>query len=213
MQKSMDLRFLKKILTDTEINQVRSCDKPDTALWSIWACKEAAYKVLKKQAGDAAFVPRRWSVHFRHPSPAAEHQDFKLSEAPSADQKPTAFAAGDVAISEKKSIPFFLFSSLSYVHCLAADGCEFLDKATWRVDVLPHGSDPENTDSSGFARKCLAHALSDFLRDDPRQIKIIRAPKKDGELQPPAVYLNEVKTDIDISLSHDGQFVAYAFLA
>jgi len=57
----MDSRFLKKILTDTEIKQVGRSDHPDMALWSIWTCKEAAYKVLKKQTGYAAFVPRRWS--------------------------------------------------------------------------------------------------------------------------------------------------------
>ena len=212
-QKSTDSRYLKKILTDTEIEQVRCSDNPDATLWSIWACKEAAYKVIRKQSSGAAFLPRHWTVHFRHPSSAVEHQGSKTSEAPPADQAPTAFAAGDVEISEKKSIPFFLFSSLSYVHCLAADCFDILDEVIWRVDVLPAGHDQKDRDPSVFARSCLAHALSSFLRDDQSQIKILRDREKDGELQPPAVYLNGIKTGIDVSLSHDGQFVAYAFLA
>lgn len=209
----MDSRFLKKILTDIEIERVRCSDHPDAALWSLWACKEAAYKVLKKQTSDAAFVPRRWSVHFRHPSPAAEHQGVKLSQEQPEDQKPAAFVTGDVVISEKRSISFFLFSSLSYVHCLAADCFNLLNKTTWRVDMLPEGRDQKDMDPSVFARSCLASALSAFFQDEQRQIEIIRARKEDGELQPPTVYRGGVKTDIDISLSHDGRFVAYAFLA
>jgi len=209
----MDSRFLKKILTDTEIKQVGRSDHPDMALWSIWTCKEAAYKVLKKQTGYAAFVPRRWSVCFRHPFPAVEDQGAKYSETQFDDQKSAIIAAGDVLISEKKSIFFNLFSSRSYVHCLAADRCDILDQAIWRVDALPEGRDQKDMDPSFFARSCLAKALSGLFRHDQKQITIFRAREKDGELQPPVVYRDGVKKDIDISLSHDGQFVAYAFLA
>ena len=212
-QKSTDSRYLKRILTDTEIEQVRCSDNPDAALWSIWACKEAAYKVILKKFSGEAFLPRRWTAHFRQPALTVEHQASKLSEAPLGGQTPTAFTAGDVETSEKKIIPFFLFSSLSYVHCLAADGFDILNKVIWRVDVLPAGHNQKDGDPSIFARSCLTHALSVFLRDDHSQIKILRDREKDGELQPPAAYLNGIKTDIDVSLSHDGQFVAYAFLA
>ena len=211
MQKSMDFRFLKKILTDTEIEQLHRCDDPDAALWSLWACKEAAYKVLKKQTSDAAFVPRRWSVHFGSLSPAVERPDTTLYEARHEDQKPTEFTTGDVLISENKSIPFLLFSSGAYVHCLAADRLDVLDKANWRIDALPEG-DQQGNDPSAFARSCLTRALSAFFGYDPCQIKIFRAQENDGELQPPVVYRDGIKADIDVSLSHDGQFVAYAFL-
>jgi phosphopantetheinyl transferase (holo-ACP synthase) len=212
-QKSTDSRYLKRILTDTEIEQVRCSDNPDATLWSFWACKEAAYKVILKQSSGAAFLPRHWTVHFRHPSSAVEHQGSMPSEVPPDDQTPTVYAAGDVEISGKKSIPFFLSSCLSYVHCLAADYFDILDKVIWRVEVLSAGRDQKDRDPSIFARSCLAHALSAFLRDDQSQIKILRGRGKGGELQPPAVYLNGIKADIDVSLSHDGQFVAYAFLA
>jgi len=211
-QKSADLRFLKKILADTETERFCGWNNPDTALWSIWACKEAAYKVLKKQTGDAAFVPRRWSVHLRRPSSAAGHENIRHSDVRSGDQNRGAFAAGEVMIPEKNSVPFILFSSLSYVHCVAADCFDVLNKAIWHVDELPCGRDPEDTDSSKFVRKCLIHALSDFLPEESRRIKIVRTFPEGGELQPPAVYLNDVKSGIDISLSHDGRFVAFAFL-
>lgn len=212
MQKSMDSRFLKKILTDIEIEQVQRSHNPDATLWAFWACKEAAYKVLNKQTSDAPFVPRRWSVYFRPASQAVESQSAHPSGAPPEDQKPVVHVEGEVIISKEKSIPFFLFSSLSYVHCLAADVFDVLDKAIWRVDVLPEGQDQKGMDPSTYTRSCLAHDLSVFLQVAPRQIEIRRASRKNGELRPPAVYQDGVKTDIDVSLSHDGQFVACAFL-
>ena len=61
--KSRDSRFLKKILTDAEIEYVKNADGPDQALWSLWACKETAYKVIKKILPDIVFAPRQWQVN------------------------------------------------------------------------------------------------------------------------------------------------------
>lgn len=212
MQKSTDLRFLKKILTDTEIEEVRCSDQPDAALWSLWACKEAAYKVIKKQTSDAAFVPHRWSVCLQRSSSAIEQDGLHIARPHPEDENPSAFAAGEVGLSDSRTIPFFLFSSTSYVHCLAADQSDVLDKAVWRVVALPDDLDEKGADPSAFARSRLACALSTALQIDQARIKISRMPRKRGELEPPAVYLDGIKMNIDISLSHDGQFVAYAYL-
>jgi hypothetical protein len=210
VQKSTDSRFLKKILTDTEIEQVRCSDDPDAALWSFWACKEAAYKVIQKQTSGAAFVPRRWSVNFQHPlvvgrngHPEADEEQF--------DQAPTEFTAGDVIIPDRKAIPVRLFSSLSYIHCVAADSLDALDKAIWRAVILPPEQNGIENDPSAFSRLCLARHLEVFFQEDHHHIKICRR-KKDGDLLPPVAYLHDVQTDIDISLSHDGRWVAYAFI-
>jgi len=210
-QKSTDSRYLKKILTDTEIEQVLCSDDPDAALWSIWVCKEAAYKVLIKQTGDAVFVPRRWSVHFQNSSPAAIRHGRPAPDDAQINENTSEFTTGDVIIPGRQSIPVRLFSSFSYRHCLAADCLDALDQAIWRVVTLPEAQKGTENDPSAFARGCLARRLGTFLKEDSCQIEI-RRQKKDGELQPPVVYLNDVKTDIDISLSHDGRFVAYAMI-
>lgn len=208
----MDLRFLRKILTDAEIDRVRCSDKPDVTLWSFWACKEAVYKVIKKQTGDAAFVPRRWSVHLQPSAPSAATGGLPPAVTPSGDRNATSFSAGHVTISEKHEIPFILFSSTSYVHCLAADQSVFLDKAVWRVVASPDDGDGKDNDPSQFARSCLAQSLSAVLHADEARIKISRAPGKQGELKPPAVYLDDIEMNIDVSLSHDGRFAACAYL-
>jgi len=212
VQKSTDLRFLKKILTDTEIERVRCASEPEAALWSFWACKEAAYKVMKKQTGDAAFMPRRWSVCFRSSQPAAYRNGLHPVGVQGQNQDLTAVTAGYVASSGRDDIPFLLLSSPSYLHGLAADQTDSLGKVLWRVAVLPDGRDKTGADPSAYVRSCLTEELSGLLQVKQARIKIFRAPRERGELEPPAVYLDGIKTQIDISMSHDGRFVAYAFL-
>ena len=76
--------------------------------------------------------------------------------------------------------------------------------------MLPEPQASPESDPSGFARLCLIRSLAGFLREDDQHIEI-RRQKKEGDLLPPVVYLKGVQTDIDVSLSHDGQWVAYAF--
>jgi phosphopantetheinyl transferase (holo-ACP synthase) len=184
--KSVDSRFLKKILTDAEIDFVKNAENSDAALWSLWACKETAYKVIKKTSSETAFVPRRWQTVFC--------------------KTQSEFSEGEVIIPEKGSVFIRLFSNSEYIHCVGADSLAALDKLIWSVDVLPE----KENNFSLFSRQCLAQNLAQFFSLNLQQIKI-RRTRENGELQPPCVYVDGKKTDIDISLSHDGRFVAYAF--
>lgn len=46
--KASNIRLLKKILTPLEILTVQQAANPNTMLWLLWSCKEAAYKVAIK---------------------------------------------------------------------------------------------------------------------------------------------------------------------
>jgi phosphopantetheinyl transferase (holo-ACP synthase) len=190
--KSRDSRFLKKILTVAEIDFIRNAENPDKALWSLWACKETAYKVIKKSCVDAAFLPRLWKVILKN------HE--------------AACSDGEVKITDAEIVYIRLFSHPRYVHCVGADSPADLDRLVCKVEALPEKENEKRIDPSLFARKCLARSLADFFRLNFSDIKINRIKEK-NELQPPHVYINGKKSDIDISLSHDGQFVAYAFLS
>ncbi len=185
--KSGDSRFLKKILTDAEIEYVKNADNPDLALWSLWACKETAYKIVKKKLPAVAFVPRQWNVVLK--------------------TNRSKYAEGKVGILGKGGVPVRLFSNPDYVHCVGTDNLKVLNKLIWRVEALP---EKEKINPSLFLRRCVTHDLARRFSLNFHQIKIKRT-KQDGELQYPQVYIDEKKTNIDLSLSHDGRFVAYAF--
>jgi phosphopantetheinyl transferase (holo-ACP synthase) len=190
--KSRDSRFLKKILTVAEIDFVQNAENHDKALWALWSCKETAYKVIKKKCVDAAFLPRQWTVI------------LQKSESASLD--------GEVKVPDAEVVYVRLFSHFRYVHCVGADHPADLDSLVCKVEVLPEKENEKRIAPSLFARKCLTLSIADFFRLKLSDIKINRVQDK-SELQPPHVYIGGKKSDIDISLSHDGQFVAYAFLS
>jgi phosphopantetheine--protein transferase-like protein len=200
IQKSTDSRFLKKILTDTEIEQVRSSSDPDAALWSFWACKEAAYKVMRKKTSGAAFVPRRWFVRYQ----------ADLNSSDGLHPWPNGYRDGEVIISPSDTVYIRLFSFPSYTHCLAADAPEAVSRIVARVDRLP---EPENsqTDPSGYVRMKLIHCLAVALGLSEDDMRIVRETKSDG-LGPPLLYISGVQSAIDLSISHDGCYVAYAYM-
>jgi len=185
--KSKDSRFLKKNLTNAEIEFVQNAENPDAALWSHWACKETAYKVIKKSSSDTAFLPRQWQVIFK--------------------KSQSKYSDGEVIIPRKDRVYIRLFSNLQYVHCIGADALTALDELIWSVDVLP---EKEKINPSLYLRYCLGQSLAKHFSLNFHHIKIKRT-RENGELQPPRVYIDGRKTDIDISLSHDGRFIAYAF--
>lgn len=187
--KSKNLRFLKKILTDAEIEFVKNAENPESALWSLWACKEAAYKVKKKSFPGTAFIPRRWQVVFNKPQ--STHSD------------------GEVIIPETGTVFIRLFPNPQYIHCVAVDCLASLDKLIWSIESVP---EEKNVNPSLYLRHFLGQNLAQYLSLNFRQIEIKRT-RENGELLPPRVYIDGKKASIDISLSHDGRFVAYAFLS
>ena len=186
--KSGNLRFLKKIITNAEIEFVHNAENPDATLWSHWACKETAYKVIKKKFPAAAFLPRQWQVVL--------------------NKTKSKYSEGEVIIPGKGSVHIRLDSNFRYVHCVGSDSITALDKLIWSVVVLP---EKEKNNPSLFLRYCLGQSLAKHYSLNSNRIKI-RRTRKNGELQPPRVYVNGSETEIDISLSHDGRFVAYAFI-
>jgi phosphopantetheinyl transferase (holo-ACP synthase) len=183
--KSTDSRFLKKILTNAEIEFIQNVENPDAVLWSLWACKETAYKVIKKTFPETAFLPRQWPVTFTNTK--SEYSD------------------GEITVPGKGKVFIRLFSNSQYVHCVGAYNITVLDKLNYNVEALP---EEEGINASFFLRRFLAQSLAKNLSLNFHDIKIKRI-RENGELQPPRVYIRGKKTDIDISLSHDGRFVAY----
>ena len=82
-----------------KLNLLKTRKSPEAALWSLWACKEAAYKVIKKSFPDILFIPRRWQVVFN-----------KLQ---------SKYSDGEVIIPGKGSVYIRLFSNLNMFIVLA----------------------------------------------------------------------------------------------
>lgn len=160
-------------------------------LWALWACKETAYKVIGKSSPGTPFLPRHWSVQL--------------------NQTDSILAKGEVILPEGSSVFVQLACPESYVHCIGADSLPDLDKIIRGVEYLPEVVSGENVEHSFFVRDCLFRRLADIYQLDLQDMAIRRG-KERHELQPPFLYYENKKAPIDISLSHDGLYVAYAFV-
>lgn len=197
-QKSTDLRFLKKILTDTEIDEVRNSRDPEAALWSFWTGKEAAYKVMRKKNSAAAFVPRRFAVRY-----SISRNVFSDFQFPHSD-----YQDGEVVISDTDTVYIRLFTFSTCVHCLAADVPEAMNKIVSGIDRITNQGDD---DLSDFVRQNLVRCLAANLNLPVRDMQIIRR-KQGGEPGEPLLYIAGVASSIDLSISHDGCLAAYAYM-
>ncbi len=193
-----DERFLGKVFTESEREVVRRAAVPAVVLWSLWACKEAAYKVVRKLNPDAGFVPRRFPV------------GLLLS-------KDLSMARGRVKTSFG-AIPVRVEAGDGFVHVLARwGGAPSWDGIACRVlemDLPATCRSPYR--SARFAsmriRQVVREHLSERLGCRVDRIQVVR-PESNRGLGPPAVQVAGAPVDIDISMSHDGRFLAFALTA
>ena len=158
----------------------------------LWAAKEASYKVINKFHPDANSIPRRYDVRLESGDASPEKSGMVLS--PFGTVQVRIYVCGE------------------YIHCIAISGeGEDWDSIVWKVEkcdiegLSRHGE-------SRLTREMLRQELSRVLHANPDDIEILREKGPCG-LGPPQVYIKGQKSTTDISISHDGNFMAYSFFS
>ena len=191
--KSGDLRFLNRIFTLEEQEAIGRADRPDAMLWALWAGKEGAYKILCKLDPLVVSIPKRYQVRY-------------LTQIETTDTGPRwsgiADTPGGTAVLEVVLAP-------DYVHCLAVAGeYTMVDGAINGVtlQVLDVG---DAANASIILRRAVAGHIADRMKLSTSEIEIRRV-RRDMGLGPPYVFAGGRPTEMDISLSHDGRYGAFA---
>jgi len=195
--KSRDTRFINRVFSAYEKQQILNCSEPDLLLWSLWAGKETAYKAVRKSHFEAISVPRRYGVQLNNP-------DSIIMKA--------SFISG-VVETPYDPVSIRLFINEDYVHCIGITGKSGMINSVIRgVHKISRGNDFHfSTDSPSLKVRQLAKkAISLYLDQDMEDIDIHRFKGSRG-LEPPIVSIKGRAEVVDISLSHDGSFIAYAF--
>lgn len=189
--KSLDTRFLQRVLTPDELQAVLRADNPDTLLWGFWAAKEAAFKALSKTAPEVTSAPRKFPVTFEPYGDAGT-------------------ARGSV-ITPCGPVRIMISINHDAVHCIAVSGrSPVFSGIVSDLAEIPAGNGPVSARESAAVRKLAGARIAAFLGCCPGAVRIMRKNEYRG-LGPPRVYVNGEVSPIDISLSHDGRFAAYAF--
>jgi len=164
-------RFLARVLSPTEREHLASVAEAKRYVWSLFAAKEAAYKVVAKRTVAPAFAHRRFEV------------------------------AGDLSTVSYEGLVMRLRVETrgSFVHAVAWTGVEAPVSSVAQLETT---EDP----SLGVRARLLS-----ALGGDP-ELSVVREPRAaswDG-FGPPRVLCGGRPVGLDVSLSHDGCFVAWA---
>jgi hypothetical protein len=194
LKKSLDGRFLDRVFTPDEQDLIGSASWADAMLWALWAGKEGAYKVLSKGDPGIPSTPRRYHVKFFE-----KHGGACLHEGGDA-------LWSGIVDSPAGKVSFQTLFTVRYVHCLAITDVRLTNQMV--ISQVVNLAD--STDTSFAVRRAAVGYLAAILDISPAHIEIrrFRTPKGYG---PPRVFLDGRPADIDISLSHDGDYGAFAF--
>jgi len=202
MGKSRNLRFVNRVFTPNEQDLIFDSAKPDTMVWALWAGKETAYKIINKCYPSASSVPRLYTVHLDQRDENSNSVDF-----------PEAGSTISGSVDTPHGIVYIkIFITSDYVHCVGTtSSLEEIGSLVWHVDRISPDSELISDYESTFVRKALKRRLLAYCNRDTKDIDIRREKGPHG-LGPPFVCINGTQAEIDISLSHDGVFTAYAFV-
>lgn len=192
--KSRDRKFRSRVLTAREHHVLFDNNNPDRLLQVFWAAKETAYKVTVKTHPDVSSAPRRYEVLLDRPESGSNVRG--RVETP----------RGIVHITARQNP--------DYVHCLGTETAPAARNVISGVEALDDLSQPDfgrcSDAQSRLVRAAAQKRISAILSLPENDIAITKTCPKKSTLFP-EVYVKGKKCGINISLSHDGRFIAYAF--
>jgi phosphopantetheinyl transferase (holo-ACP synthase) len=167
-------RFIARVCAPSEREALARSADPKILLWSLFAAKEAAFKLATKELGPIPFAHRAFVV--------------------SADLGSVCYGAS--------FWPLKLDVGIDWVHALV---CSSL-VSPFRVDLV------HDEPASDGARAVLVELAAKALGLPAALLSVVRplAPERWGGFGPPRLLFQGEPTDVDVSLSHDGRFVAAA---
>ena len=214
-------RFLKRVFTKSEQAVVARAGESDIELWCLWACKEAAFKALSKV--------------LRTP-PAFIHSAFEVSWTRMIQEGSPSIRAGNV-VYEELSVPVSVDLSEGVLHAFAWTGHlnepikgvppaelyhdlarldepgapwsasypELLEKLTAEEQAGVHSRE------SAAVRIGLKASVANTINVGQDHLQVLRPRSPTGRSHP-LLLLDGQPSSIDISISHHGGWIGWAFL-
>jgi phosphopantetheinyl transferase (holo-ACP synthase) len=215
--KERDRRFMERVFTPEERRRILDAAEPTLALWRAWSAKETAFKVASKLREGVVFAHRRFEV------------GPEMTGAPGAgDQAPRRWAS---VWFEDLEVQVRWETARDYIHCigrLARCGGEVAPADPGSRGLARRLLAGIASDSRGFggtlslAERASVHSTPSerarllarelMARWDLHGAEIVRMWRAWRWSPPVVARLGEPVAGFDVSLSHDGRFVAAALV-
>ena len=180
--RSIHQGFDARVMTTEESRLVLSALDPHRVRWTLWAAKESAFKVVKKVDPSAVFHPRAFEVDL------------------------TTFGGAHVCHS-KTDFETVLYHSPKWVHAVTTlESKSVTSGSRLHSRVLSLESRIGPLDESMEVRTFTRKALGSWLGISWLEVEIVT------ENRIPRALKRGQALKIDLSLSHDGNFVACAWI-
>ena len=212
--KAKDTRFLGRIFSEEQRAAVVNTANPDLELWQRWAAKETAYKAVSKLRGTPpTFAHRAFVVSWSHASghesgpglrTGSVRYDSTVVHIEAAWDRDTVHAIGWVGGGEDER------PSSGLARLDEADAAWSGELKDLEQKLTPRELDAVHSRASLAVRIAARGAMAEALGVDEHRLEIVCAPGKPGR-RPPAVLLDGEGEAVDVSLSHDGDWIAWAF--
>ncbi len=176
-------RFIERIAASEEQMLILQADDQHLMLWTIWAIKEASYKAMQKAATEVRFIPNTFVCHRMQSQVDVWRCCHK-----------------DLQCEAKVTV------SGAFVHAVAV---LVVKEASWNSVCSQLSDLPVGSDASQAVRQL---ALGLLTAKGHPGCNITRAWKNGRQLPPQVFLADQPLQSCDISLSHDGRFVAAALL-
>lgn len=225
--RSSDERFVARVLAPAEQEALRRAEDPDLELWCRWAAKEAGYKVVSKLLGapppfvhrsfvpmwtsgpDGGFVRRGVVRYHEHQVPVtvvrAQETVHAVGFAERDMVEPRRPAAGAGIVAAPHVVPRVVSLDERGV---AWEGT----RGELERRLTPREADAVYSLASAAVRVGARADLASLMRVDEARLQIVCAPGPTSQ-RPPRVLLDDLDTEADVSLSHDGRWLAWAIWA
>jgi phosphopantetheinyl transferase (holo-ACP synthase) len=188
-------RLVERVLTVAERDRLKLVGGGDRGFALLWSAKEAAYKAARKHHPALAFAPRRWQVEVG---------------APAASPHPLA---GSVALADTRVAVRWQHGD-GWLHCVAllGESPDLVDEAVATSVELEADGDFSARERAGFTcteSGAVRNLAKRLLRHHGIGDIEIRRGARGARRVPPRAYAGGMPLcGVDVSLSHDGRFVA-----
>lgn len=194
--KSRDERFCRRVFNPRELSSITGSERPDSILWALWAAKEAAYKALSRYDPSVCSIPKKYPVIIEAEAGAGAFA-FREGVSDQTLQGKVITPQGELFLDIRINI------NEAMLHVIADESAEALTRIVVRVERLAVSGD----DPSEFVRKILLDEIAKRLCCSLGDLAVGKEGQGPGA---PFLFFRGSRLPAEISLSHDGRFVAFA---
>lgn len=218
--KEKDARFMGRVFSADERRVIGESSEPSLELWGMWAAKEAAFKIVSKRSpSPPPFVHRAFAVAWGALARGTNPYGHVLRAGR------VRYPAGDEIYAEITRVGSVLAALACPVEDCDLEGPIAIDggivslsssDAGWARDpamrdrLTPAEAESVHSLASAAVRVAARTALCRAWRVEEARLEIVCDPGPTGR-RPPRVMLDGARCGADVSLAHDGPWIAWAY--